>query len=90
MHLARIILPLPVDRPYTYAVPEHFRHLVRVGRRVVVPFGKRKLAGVVVAEGAELDLKGYEAKDIIDVDIELTPMPQEVLKLTQWLSLIHI
>ena len=86
MHLARIILPLPVDRPYTYAVPEHFRHLVRVGRRVVVPFGKRKLAGVVVAEGAELDLKGYEAKDIIDVDIELTPMPQEVLKLTQWIA----
>jgi len=52
----------------------------------VVPFGKRKLAGVVVAEGAELDLKGYEAKDIIDVDIELTPMPQEVLKLTQWIA----
>ncbi|MBT4602334.1 MAG: hypothetical protein HOC28_04300, partial [Bacteroidetes Order II. Incertae sedis bacterium] len=55
MKIVRVILPLPLNRPYTYLVPEHFVRLMRKGRRVVVPFGKRKLAGVVVDEGQEAD-----------------------------------
>jgi primosomal protein N' (replication factor Y) (superfamily II helicase) len=75
-----------VDRPYSYIVPEHFWHLVRLGRRVVVPFGKRKLAGVIVEEGKEEDLKGYAAKEVIDVDMELPVLPAEILKLTKWIG----
>lgn len=86
MKIARVILPLPLDRPYTYLVPEHFWHLVRPGRRVVVPFGKRKLAGVVVEEGKEEDIKGFAAKEILDVDMELPVLPAEILKLTKWMA----
>ncbi len=75
-----------MDRPYSYIVPEHFWHLVRLGRRVVVPFGKRKLAGVIVEEGKEEDLKGYAAKEVIDVDMELPVLPAEILKLTKWIG----
>ena len=59
---------------------------MRKGRRVVVPFGKRKLAGVVVDEGQEADLKGYKAKELLDVDMELPPLSEELLDLTKWIA----
>ena len=90
MHVVRVILPLPIDRAYSYVVPDHFSHLVRPGRRVVVPFGKRKLAGIVVEEGSLEDLKGYEGKEILDVDMELPLLPAEVLKLTKWIATYYM
>jgi hypothetical protein len=90
LHIVRVILPLPIDRAYSYVVPEHFSHLVRPGRRVVVPFGKRKLAGIVVEEGSLEDLKGYEGKEILDVDMELPLLPAEVLRLTKWIATYYM
>ena len=43
-----VSLPVPMDQPFTYALPETLRHRVRPGCRVTVPFGVRKLTGVVV------------------------------------------
>jgi len=44
---ARVALPIPVDRPFTYEVPPAIAQDLFVGRRVEVPFGKRVLSGVV-------------------------------------------
>ena len=86
MQIARVALPVPIDRLYSYRVPDAFRTWMKPGRRVVVPFGKRKLAGVVIEEGSEADLAKFKARDIIDVDVELPPLPDEVLALTRWVS----
>ena len=43
-----VSLPVPIDRPFTYSPPETLRHRVRPGCRVLVPFGTRKLTGVVL------------------------------------------
>lgn len=45
---ARVVLPIPVDQSFTYEIPGTLRGRVRVGQRVEVPFGKRRLNGVVV------------------------------------------
>ncbi len=45
---ARVVLPIPVDQPFTYQIPEGLLGCVSVGCRVAVPFGKRELSGVVV------------------------------------------
>ncbi len=45
---AEVVLNLPLDRAFTYRVPEALRTLVVPGIRVRVPFGKRRLPGWVV------------------------------------------
>lgn len=45
---ADVILPLPLDQPYTYSVPEEARAKVRVGSRALVPLGDRLLTGIIV------------------------------------------
>ena len=45
---ADVALPIPLDQPFTYGLPETLRHRVKVGSRLIVPFGARKLTGVIV------------------------------------------
>ena len=39
---------MPLDQPFTYALPETLRHRVQPGSRLLVPFGTRKLTGVIL------------------------------------------
>ena len=43
-----VSLPVPLDQAFTYRLPETLRHRVQPGCRVLVPFGTRKLTGVVL------------------------------------------
>ena len=43
-----VSLPVPLDQPFTYELPETLRHRVKPGCRVLVPFGCRRLTGVVL------------------------------------------
>ena len=45
---AQVVLGLPVDRAFTYSIPEDFRGSIKVGQRVEVPFGRRLEIGYVV------------------------------------------
>jgi primosomal protein N' (replication factor Y) len=46
---ADIILPLPIDRKLTYAVPAELAEETAVGKRVIVPVGKNKLYSGLVS-----------------------------------------
>ena len=48
MRLADIAVPVPLGQAFTYEVPEELAHKLVPGARAVVPFGGRKLVGVVV------------------------------------------
>lgn len=45
---ADLSLPVPLDQEFTYAVPEAMRLRVKPGSRLLVPFGARKLTGIVL------------------------------------------
>ena len=45
-----VSLPVPVDQLFTYGLPETLRHRVQPGSRLLVPFGPRKLTGVITAD----------------------------------------
>jgi len=47
--LVQVALPVPVDTLFTYAVPAALAATARPGCRVLVPFGARRIAGLVVA-----------------------------------------
>ena len=44
-----VSLPVPMEQAFTYKLPLTLRHRVAVGCRILVPFGTRQLAGVVIA-----------------------------------------
>ena len=57
--IADVALPLPIDKIFSYAVPDGLAPFVRPCLRVKVPFRTRSLAGFVldVHDGAEAGLK---------------------------------
>ena len=48
-----VAVALPVAGTFSYSVPDELRERIGVGSRVVVPFGSRKVSGVVVAVGGQ-------------------------------------
>ncbi len=44
--------------PFTYGIPPHLAGAIAVGRAVRVPFGRRRLVGVVVGLAARTDVSG--------------------------------
>ena len=46
--LAQVIIPSSLRDPLIYSVPSSLDELLKIGMRVVVPLGARKVAGVVV------------------------------------------
>jgi primosomal protein N' (replication factor Y) (superfamily II helicase) len=79
-----VSLPVPLDQPFTYALPETLRHRVRDGSRIVVPFGARKLTGVILrCHDDPPEVKAREALRLIDAEPVLSA---ELLALGQWIS----
>ncbi|MFB3133847.1 MAG: hypothetical protein ACE10K_15115, partial [Rhodothermales bacterium] len=65
----RVVLPLPLDQVFTYLVPDELADEAQVGRRVLVPFGPRRLTGLVVERTDEADALGHyiRLKALLDV-----------------------
>ena len=42
-----VAIALPVYRTFTYHVPESLRNLVTPGKRVLAPFGRRRVTGYI-------------------------------------------
>ncbi|HEX7071434.1 MAG TPA: primosomal protein N' [Rhodothermales bacterium] len=82
--IVEVALPLPVDRTYSYTVPAELSDAIAPGIRVLVPFGKRRLTGVVTAVAdaiPEQPLKSVE--EVLD---DLPPLSDELLRLTRWIA----
>ncbi len=63
-----VALPVPFRHSFTYEVPQSLRPQVNFGSRVIVPFHKRRLVGVVTAiEGRPVEAAEFEIKPIVEV-----------------------
>ncbi|MDF1561555.1 MAG: primosomal protein N' [Deltaproteobacteria bacterium] len=73
-----VAVTVPVDGTFTYGVPEHLAGVpLARGQRVLVPFGGRRLTGIVIEpEGATPE--GYEARDLLEI-LDLEPLLSEEL-----------
>jgi len=82
--IARVSLEIALRREFDYAIPPELAGKVDVGSRVQVPFGPRKILGVVTAvaeESGQINLKPIIK--IIGVQTLVTP---KVLKLARWIG----
>ena len=83
---ADVILPVPLDGSFTYAVPQEVQGRVTQGIRVIVPFGRNKNYVGIIARLHDEKPKGYEVKLIsVVVDSQPVLLPNQ-LKLWQWIA----
>jgi len=79
-----VSLPVPLDQPFTYALPETLQHRVQPGSRIVVPFGPRKLTGVILnCHDDPPAVATREAMRLIDAEPVLN---SELLALGRWIA----
>ncbi len=71
-----VVLPIPIDRPFTY------RGNGPVGSRVVVPFRNRKYTGYVVA--AHGRVPGFEVRNVLEFHERV--IDEKLLALTRWIA----
>jgi primosomal protein N' (replication factor Y) len=62
-----IALNIPSDKLFTYEVPENLQQEVEIGKRVFVPFGRRKRTGFIIKIISSCDLKNIKSiAEILD------------------------
>jgi primosomal protein N' (replication factor Y) len=77
-----VLVPVAVDRPYSYRVPDTLA--LSVGDIVDVPLGNREVSGVVWPGSGEVP-KSTKLKEVISKD-ELPSLPLELVKLIDWIA----
>jgi len=80
--VVEVALPLPLQSTFTYRVPEGVEVPER-GVRVLVPFGSRRVIGLVTGRGAHAPEKVKEVSEVLD-EIPLVSPP--LLDLAAWMA----
>lgn len=85
-HFIDVILPIPLERSFTYAIsPEEVSH-VETGMRVSVPFGKSKIYTGIVAGIHQKAPEVYEAKEIHQILDEYPIVSNLQLQHWKWIA----
>lgn len=83
-----VALPVPLRQTFTYGLPFGLRETVKIGARMIVPFGKRQITGYAVALhtelSEELEIETDSIKEVIELIDEEPLITGEILRLTQW------
>jgi primosomal protein N' (replication factor Y) len=77
-----VAVALPVYSTFTYEVPEALSSQASAGKRVLVPFGKRKVTGYVLAVCDKIQPK--EIKPILDVLDDEPLFPPTMIDFFRW------
>ncbi|SDL66783.1 replication restart DNA helicase PriA [Salinimicrobium catena] len=85
-HFINVILPLPLEKHFTYSVSAGEAEFLQPGMRVAVPFGKSKIYTGIVSAVHQEDPKIYEAKPIEQI-LDKTPIVTAAqLAFWKWLA----
>jgi primosomal protein N' (replication factor Y) len=87
---AEVAVPLRVMQTFTYRLPLALRAEAQLGSRLLVPFGRKRITGYIVALLDEIDPAAdlnetdvKEAEELLDAEPLLTP---EILEITRWVA----
>ncbi|MDH5678275.1 MAG: primosomal protein N' [Nitrospinota bacterium] len=78
---AQVIVLRPAPGLFTYSVPEKLQAVAMPGVRVVVPFGKRAVIGVVAQLSETADMETKPIQDVLDESPVITA---QMLDLIRW------
>lgn len=83
---ADVVLPVPIPQLFTYLVPPYMEGQMEEGKRVVVPFGRKKLYSGIVYALHHQTPQAYEAKEVVavlDIDPLVNPLQ---LRFWTWMA----
>jgi primosomal protein N' (replication factor Y) len=87
MRYIEVAIPLPVYQTFTYSVPESFTDFMATGKRVLVPFGRRRETGYVFGQNQGADIADIkEMKSILDILDEQPLFPSSMVPFFRWIS----
>jgi primosomal protein N' (replication factor Y) len=83
-----IVFNLPVDSGFTYLIPKDLSGDIALGSRVLAPFGKRNITGIVTGFPGKTDLKKLKSiTGLLDTEPIIYP---EMLSFCKWISGYYI
>lgn len=80
-----VSLPVPLDQAFTYSLPETLRHRVKIGCRLIVPLGARKLTGIVLRCHNEPP-PGVQTRPAFRLVDDEPVLDEELLALGRWIA----
>ena len=86
MHYVDVLLPLPLEGLYTYAVPAEMEGRVSFGMRVVVPLGKTKTYVAMAVRVHQDKPQANSLKSILQVLDQQPVLLPEQYRLWQWIA----
>src|SRR5690606_13390197 len=85
-----VILPIPIEKLFTYKITQHEATFLKPGMRVAVPFGKSKIYTTLVNAVHSHAIQTDEAKEIHQKLVEVSIVLPEQLKLWQWIAVYYL
>jgi primosomal protein N' (replication factor Y) len=79
-----------VNRIFQYRIPEIYQEQIKIGHRVLVPFGRRRIEGYVVELSHELEIEEARLKDLLAL---LDPEPiidPSLVSLARWMEETYV
>ncbi len=85
-YFINVIIPIPLQKLFTYSVTSSESEFLKAGMRVAVPFGKSKIyTGIVHSVHTNAPI-AYEAKEIQQILDETPIVNENQLQLWQWIA----
>ncbi|WP_350288227.1 primosomal protein N' [uncultured Croceitalea sp.] len=85
-HFIDVVLPIPLEKLFTYKISEQESDFLKEGMRVAVPFGKSKIYTALVYKIHQTAPEVYEPKEIHQILDETPIVTQTQFKHWQWIA----
>ncbi|MDO1500284.1 primosomal protein N' [Winogradskyella maritima] len=89
-HFIDVILPIPLQKAFTYHITEAESQVLKPGIRVAVPFGKSKIYTALVLVVHNNPPTAYEAKTIHQILDESPIVTEQQLQHWQWIASYYL
>ncbi|WP_295874728.1 primosomal protein N' [uncultured Zhongshania sp.] len=82
--LVTIAVPCPLRRGFDYLWPDTLQLDPEIGMRVTIPFGPRRLVGVIIATDVSNDIPSHKMKAVLKVLDTRPTLPPDLVELGCW------
>ena len=81
-----VILPLPLEGSFTFALPDDLVGKAEIGKRAIVQFGKRKIYTGLILSIHQQKPENYDIKPVLEIIDERPIVNLVQLQLWQWMA----
>ena len=86
-HIVEVAIPLPLEGSFHYQLPERLAGVALPGKRVLVPFGRRKITGYLLGPA---EPSGAELKEVLEVLDEEPLFTESELEFYRWIASYYL